>query len=195
MAKRVSALRYVMSVDPIIAKPKTKRQKTAISLCDFYNARLKSAVSRFSTVRLQLRPFDRLPKQHQELFLKAASTCLEISADPKQFIIAQFESFLNFSRKTKRTRYFPQPCHLAGPGAQVRYFEFQQHKHETTINVKPTQQKVHYREDRKLRGLVRILRKPESEILVERPEEFTQDFLVARGVWPLVRDTYEATLY
>ena len=175
-------------------KPKTKRQQLATDLCDFYNARLRIAASRFSTTILALKPYDRLSKPQKLTFLQAAAACKGCKAEPKKFVMAQFETFMTYARHSKKPRYFPLPCHLTGPGAQIRFIEYQQMKHDTNIQAaqKPKQQKQFWREERKLRGLVRIYRKPESDVLVDHPCEFTQEFLEMRGVWSVVRDTYEA---
>ncbi len=130
----------------------------------------------------------------QAAFKKSAIACLGIDASPKLFITAQFEKFDEYGR-FKRRNIFPQPQHLYGVQAMARYAEYAA-KLEAAKRRQPKKEdeafptKQFALEERKLKSLMRVLRVPDTDVLVERPEQFSQGFLEARGVWDLVSEVY-----
>lgn len=136
--------------------------------------------------------FADLGETDRKHFLKCADVCIAVDAKPKDYIIAQFKAFQRYSTFAGRV-LMPMPSQLHSLGAQLRYAQFCQEEHEhqaRSANVAEKAVQGHYREDRKLAGLVRITRMNPEDILTERPEEFSPAYLKAKGVWNLVEDIY-----
>lgn len=170
-----------------------EKKKTAKSLHRMYNSVLISRQTRFA-----YNPAPKLvdePEGVQTAFKKSALACLGIDARPKLFIIAQFEKFDEYGRFKKRTMY-PQPQHLHGVQAMARYVDYAA-KQEAAKRRQPnkrdqaTRDTTYGLEERKLKSLMRVLRVPDTDVLCDRPEEFSRGFLEHRGVWDLVSETYE----
>ena len=125
----------------------------------------------------------------RRMFMRAATFCLAIDADPVEYVTAQFARFSELTKYLGKT-VLPQPAHIASVGGQVRYLEHKRRKAERADRkaLPESEHKKWYREERKLRGLVKMLRVTEEDILADRPEEFSQEFLEHRGVWHLVKD-------
>lgn len=125
-------------------------------------------------------------------FIAAAESCLSVDANPKAYVVAQFKAFAEYSQFFKK-RMFPQPTQLAGLGAQARYLKYKAQQEDSAAR-KPTddqkQVKTFYREERRLKGLSRMLRLTPEEVLTSRPKEFSKEFLQTQNVWPLVRRQY-----
>lgn len=88
----------------------------------------------------------------------------------------------------------PQPAQLFGLNAQARYVSWKQGR-DDDASRQADQFEASVRgsftlDERKLKSLTKVLRATESDVLVERPEEFTRGFLKAQGVWELVEDRY-----
>lgn len=130
-----------------------------------------------------------LSKTERAAFLRAATTVYYMGADPKEFVTAQFQAWEGYSQAFGRY-VLPHPSTLATLGAQARYVTYAQQKKDRIARKSPIKEKAlkgHYREDRKLAGLVKYMRMPPEDILTQRPEEFTPDFLRAKGVWKIVK--------
>lgn len=127
-------------------------------------------------------------------FEKSAVACLGIDAPPKHFILAQFDKFEEYGRHMRRTLY-PQPHHLHGVRAMARFADYDA-KREARAKRAPQKEGRMERggafalEERKLKSLMRVLRAPDTDVLVDRPEEFSPDFLEHKGVWDLVSEMY-----
>jgi len=125
-------------------------------------------------------------------FKNAAIAAARIDAVPKKYIMAQFAAFDRYNAIRKRA-ILPQPNHLHGLGAQARYVEYMhaEANNPSELVQKPKRQvRPFFREERKLRGLSRMLRIPESDVLATKPGEFTQEFLEHRGIWSVVRKRF-----
>jgi len=133
------------------------------------------------------------PPKVRQLFARAANTCNEAAADPDAYVTAQFEKFVEYSRFARKNR-LPQPHHLHGLGALARYVEYAHtldDRKSRAATEDSRQVKEFWREERKLKGLTRVTRMLPSDVLTERPEEFTPAFLEHKGVWDLVEDIYD----
>jgi len=132
------------------------------------------------------------PPSVQKAFMTAAHDCIGAGAQSKRWVRAQFVKFEEYSQHYKR-KLVPQPAQLFGLAAQHRYVQYvsQLEERKQRADVEPHRIHEKYkREYRKLQRLVRVMRVTESDVLIERPEEFTPDFLDHLGVWDLVCETY-----
>lgn len=136
--------------------------------------------------------YDTLEGGNKRDFRRAAEACLQVGADAREFISAQFKRWAELSQ-IKNKILLPMPVHLTSVGAQARFIQYKLQKGERQDRqILPEKQhrKEFFIEDRKLKGLVRVLRQPEEEVLTEKPEEFSRAYLKHRGVWCLVSDTW-----
>lgn len=125
-------------------------------------------------------------------FRRAAEAALRLGANPREYVIAQFQSFAGFSQHLGRV-VLPTPHCLATVAAQARYTQYklsQEARAQRQAPLEPEHKVTYYRDERKLKGLARMHRIPPEDILTEQPEEFSQEFLKNRGVWPLVQNLW-----
>ena len=168
-------------------------RRTAKKLARLYQTyMMEKSISNMTKGRRMLTEFTDLGLADQKSFMKAAKLVLVLEAKPRDFIVAQFQAFDHYARIFGRI-IVPQPSMLSSLGAQARYIQWQlQEREYGHRDSKNTEQviKGSYREDRKLAGLARMTRLTPSDVLVERPEEFSEEYLKAKGVWPLVADLH-----
>lgn len=131
-------------------------------------------------------------------FKKAAAVCLEMSAPPKRYIIAQFAAYKDMKEKHRDARYsfmytVPRPSNLYSDFARVNYIAYVASRRaakQREIVHAPTETPTFFRDERKLQGLATALRMPATEVLARKPYEFSQPFLKHRGVWDVVKTTW-----
>lgn len=174
-------------------EPEERRLLMARSLCSLYHQALRGAVLDFTKAArlMPIRKLGQVDKTARRCFYKAADICLQLEAEPLDYITAQFKRFSEIS-EFKKKQLLPQPQHLGSLGAQVRYLEYMQRKEERFTRQLPTVQigATDAREERKLKGLARITRMLPEDVLTSRPEEFSKEFLMQKGVWELVRKAW-----
>ena len=157
-----------------------------------YEARCKAvdfnrAAQLKNQVFSDLSVLDKPTRKHFEI---AAQYCVMMGADPRDYVAAQFSKFEELSKDIGRW-IIPSPGSLSTLAAQVRYIECMKRKAERTDKKPPkTEVSKWYRESRRLKGLAKALRMSESDVLAERPEEFSKEYLEYRGVWSIVRDIW-----
>jgi hypothetical protein len=185
-------------------KAKNKQRVTkqvralAATLCDLYFAALRRTMqehtrgSRGGVMAMRLvQEYASLDAVNQRYFRRAADACLQLDADPREYVTAQFRRWSEMSQRTGKV-LLPQPSHLVSLGAQARFLQYKlqkTHRHDR-LTVPETQQRSFFTDDRRLKGLVRVLRLPEEDILTSRPAEFSKEYLQHRGVWSLVADNW-----
>lgn len=164
-----------------------ERKALAEQIYVLYNAKLLTQVH--AGRKKGTTPFAKVLARVVQWFTKAAEDCHSAGASAKQWVEAQFIRFQLYSRKLNR-HILPQPYQLCGEAAVMRYTMF-----KDSLQRRPDRQdkafELHAREERKLKGLVRVCRQLESDILFARPEEFTPGFLRHKGVWNLVESKYQ----
>jgi hypothetical protein len=166
--------------------PLEERRALAEEIYILYNAKLLTQVhlgrKKVTT------PFSKILERTAQWFMKAAEDCSAAGAGAKQWVEAQFVRFQLYSRKLNKF-ILPQPYQLCGEAATMRYTMF-----NASLRRLPDRRdkalEQHSREERKLKGLVRVCRQPESDVLLARPEEFTPGFLRYKGVWSYVESKY-----
>jgi hypothetical protein len=174
----------------------TREKNLTRALFELYYDMLFTKLITGRHFRRQIPNYKAQPASIVQAFTKAAESCAMIQADPKEYIKAQFHMFERYSQYRKRL-ILPQPAHLHGLGAQARWAEFH-HANEAMaqrshVGLKKAV-KEFFREERKLSGLMRVLKMESAEVLAERPGDFSIEFLRHRGVWKLVKERfYEQT--
>jgi hypothetical protein len=140
------------------------------------------------------RKLDEVDQTARRAFMNAAQACIDLGADPREFIVAQFAMWRSASAYHKKF-LLPQPPQLASLAARVRYL---QHKANVEIRIsrkpKPEEGDGRHRffvEERHLKGLARMQRRDPVDVLAEQPEQFSIEFLKHKGVWSVVRDLWE----
>lgn len=176
----------------------TRSEITALAqtLCTLYYDALRAAlagVHGHGVITMEKRNLDQIDGVARRQFRKAAEACAQVGADPREYIIAQFHRWAEVSA-LKNKVLVPQPGHLSSLGAQARYVQYKLRKTERESRrapvVKADSSRKFFREERKLSGLVRMLRVMPEDVLTERPEEFTSEFLRHKQVWDLVKDRW-----
>lgn len=139
--------------------------------------------------------FSDLDKSTRRAFFAAATICIEMDADTRAFIVAQFAMYRSASAFHGKTM-IPSPHQLGTLAAKVRYLQYEAREGERLSRVDHDDEEQDddqrwYVEERKLRGYARMQRRDPVEVLTEQPEQFSRDFLKHKGVWDVVRDLWD----
>lgn len=170
------------------------RKKLARRLARLYYASLMAASSRtFIRHKRHQISLEELTQNDRRAFLKAADTVVSIGAQPKDYIVAQFQAFAAYTKHTGRY-LLPKTNQLWSMQAIYRYQQYMGQREMTEARRAPTanMQRSFFRDERKLAGLVRHTRQLPEDVLTTYPEEFSKEFLRARGLWPLVAKEWHA---
>lgn len=177
--------------------PSKPPEKVCCTQCDrwfFSSSAQKLCESCRKRSVMKTQSLDEIDKTARIAFMRAAQACIELGADPREFIVAQFSAWRSASAYHKKL-LLPQPPQLASLAARVRYL---QHKANVEIRVsrkiQPDDGDVKHRffvEERHLKGLARMQRRDPVDVLTEQPEQFSPAFLKHKGVWDLVQDIWE----
>jgi hypothetical protein len=116
-------------------------------------------------------------------------SCAGVGARASEWIESQFDKFEEFTKFLGK-RLVPQPGQIFGLTAQARYVQWkrdqadQDHrdKRSATHLVDP-----HKLEERNLKALMRSMRVPELDVLCEKPDEFSVEFLKSKGIYGVVK--------
>jgi hypothetical protein len=165
----------------------------ARELYRLYRAAMFTEVDQHTNRHRAPPPLKTQPLSVQEHFTAAALSCQELGVSPRLYLVAQFSAFAAYSTALKK-RVLPMPNQLYGLAAQARYLRYQAEKQDrddrSVVHIEK-QVRGFYREERRLRGLVRMLRLTPDEVLTSRPTDFSREFLRAKFVWSLVADRFE----
>ena len=116
-------------------------------------------------------------------------SCAGIGAKPRDWITAQFSMFENYTRFAGK-RLVPQPGQLFGLNATARYAQWHRERDDELQSEKRKGKTVvrgeHTIDERNLKALCRSLRMPETDVLCEKPDEFSVSFLKSKGVYSVV---------
>lgn len=133
---------------------------------------------------------DAQPNKVQTSFQKASLSCAGVGAKPRDFIEAQFVMFESYTRFLGK-RIVPQPTQLHGLTAQARYVQWFKEREEDDDREERKSKKVvrgkFTLDERNLKALMRSLRMPATDVLCEKPDEFSIAFLKEKGVYSLVK--------
>jgi hypothetical protein len=130
----------------------------------------------------------------RKAFMAAAKACIELGADAREYVVAQFAKWREASAYHKKL-LLPSPQHMGTLAARVRYLQHQageelRRSRVATIDHQEDRKRF-YVEERQLKGLARVQRVDPAEVLASQPERFSRDFLKHRGVWEAMQDIWE----
>jgi hypothetical protein len=173
-----------------------RKREIAGELCVLYHEAIRGEVAKATKGGRSMasRELDDVDKPTRKAFLAAARCCIELEADPREYIVAQFGMWREASAFYKKLLW-PMPSHLGTLAARVRFL---QHKAREEVRVTRVidveDQDVKRRwfvEERKLKGLARMQRRDPIDVLAEQPEEFSRDFLKHKQIWDVVSDLWD----
>lgn len=173
-----------------------KQKKLAQIIATMYQSKLieikLSSWRGHQRVHVQL---ENLTPVERRAFMRAALVVQQLDADPKDYVMAQFKAWEMYSQY-KNKFMLPSPGTLQTLGSQARYLAYLQQR-ERKLDPREAKMvtKKFFRDERKLKGLCQILRVPPEDVLTKQPEEFSEAFLKAKHVWPLVKETYRERSY
>lgn len=174
------------------------RKRIAGELCVLYHEAIRGEVAKqtkASTRRVMpSRKLDEVDKATRKAFIAAARACIELEADPREYIVAQFGMWREASAFYKKLLW-PMPNHLGTLAARVRFL---QHKAREEVRIDRVSEiedqddkRRWFVEERQLKSLARIHRRDQVDVLTETPEEFSREFLKHKGVWEVVCDLWD----
>lgn len=169
-----------------------KLKQLARKLFRHYHAKLMAETSFLGTLdNSQFSTLDAEPAKVQTSFQKASLSCAGVGARPRDYIEAQFVMFEEFTRFLGR-RIVPQPTQLFGMNAQARYVQWAKERDDEDERSKRKTRRVvrgsFTLDERNLKALMRSLRLPATDVLCEKPDEFSVAFLKHKGVYSIVRE-------
>jgi len=175
-----------------------RRREVAGELCILYHEAIRSEVANATKASakrvMPSRKLDEVDKPTRKAFFAAARCCIELEADPREYIVAQFGMWREASAFYKKLLW-PMPTHLGTLAARVRFL---QHKAREEIRVDRVcevedqdDKRRWFVEERQLKSIARMQRRDQVDVLTEQPEEFSRDFLKHKGVWDVVCDLWE----
>jgi hypothetical protein len=185
----------------MVTRSKVSEKRTvAQDLCVLYHEAVRSVVARetkaSATRIMPTRTLDEVDASARKAFLSAATICIELGADARDFIAAQFALWREASAFHKRL-LMPSPQHMATLAARVRYLQHQAREQIRVSRVITRDDdggdstKKWFVEERRLKGLARMQRRDPLEVLTEQPEQFSREFLKYKDVWNVVKDVWE----
>lgn len=180
---------------------KSSHLTVAAELCVLYHEAIRSEVAKVTkssaTRVVRTRTLAELRKDDKpayRAFVRAARLCIELEADAREFVVAQFAMWREASAYHKKLLW-PSPHHFGTLAAQVRYLQHKGREEardaRVITNEETDEKKRWFVEERQLKGLARVQRRDPVDVMTEQPERFSRDFLKHKGVWSVVKDLWE----
>lgn len=177
---------------------KSAKREVAEQLCALYYEAIRNETSRVLSREkhrgLQSKKLSDLDSAARRAFMAAAEACIEMEADPREYIVSQFAAWRDSSAFHGRVMW-ASPQQMSTLAARVRFLQFKAREAERAARVTTLEpqedRKRWFVEERKLRGLARMQRRDPLDVLTEQPEQFSRDFLKYKGVWDVVEDIWE----
>jgi hypothetical protein len=174
------------------------KKQIAQELCVLYHEAVRGAVAIQTKANrnrhMPTHTLDDVDKSSRRAFMAAATACIELDADAREYIVAQFAMWRDASAYHKKF-LIPSPQHMGTLAARVRYLQHQADSETRLARVATIDdqedRKRFFVEERQLRGLVRVQRRDPIEVMTEQPEQFSRTFLQHKGVWDVVCDLWE----
>ncbi len=140
------------------------------------------------------RTLDEVDRSSRDAFLAAGRAALDLGADAREYVVAQFASWRTASAYHKKF-LLPSPQHMGTLAARVRYLQHLanaeiRRSRALTVEDQDAPQKF-YVEERQLRGLSRTMRADPADVIAGQPERFSRAFLEHKGAWRAVKDLWE----
>lgn len=173
-----------------------KEEKTACRLYRHYQAKLVAEASYMGQVSMSFERLAKQPHKVQVCFQKAALSCIGVGAKPREWIEAQFTKFEDYTRYFGK-RVIPQPTQIYGLIAQGRFVQWRTER--AAQEIRSRRQEITIRsafaiDERNLKSLCRTLRLPETDVMMQKPEDFSVGFLRSKGLYALVADKRRAAM-
>lgn len=176
---------------------KRERRRVAEQLCSLFHEALRHAVSNLthaSGSRIKTsKELHEVSTAERGSFMRAARVCIDNGYDPREFVVAQFSAYRAASAYHRKF-LLPKPTNLDKTNAQINYIQFKASDAERIARrttVDDDDGRRFFVEERRLRGLARMQRRSEADVLAEQPEQFSRDFLKHKLVWDVVKDAWD----
>lgn len=176
--------------------PSRKVHKIAGEICTLYFAAIRSEVVKVSRSggNITAKTIDEVDDTTRGAFRAAARACIELEADAREYIVAQFSAWRSAGSYYKKLMW-PSPSQLGSDGARIRYVMFKANEstrlsRAMTIEVQDNKRRW-FVEERKLKGMARVQQRDPIDVMAEHPEEFSRDFLKHKNVWDVVGDLWQ----
>lgn len=171
-----------------------KKRAIAEKLLRLYYANIfaKSEERGYTTNRRHQKTLADLSDTERRHFILTAKQVKLVGADPREYIIAQFQAFKEYSQVFGKFVY-PMPHQLASIAALARYERYKGQQELRSARKAPVVTSTSsgfFSEERRLAGLVRAMRSTPDDVLTTMPEEFTRAFLQHMKVWPVVEQLW-----
>lgn len=177
---------------------KSEKRLVAEQLCVLYYEAIRNETSRVLSREkkrgLQSKKLSDVDSSARRSFIEAAAACIELEADPREYVVAQFAAWRDSSAFHGKV-IWASPQQMSTLAARVRYLQHQAREKirmsRIGKNEDQDENRRWYVEERRLRGLARMQRRDALDVLTEQPEQFSRDFLKHKGVWDVVQDLWE----
>lgn len=164
-------------------------QKLTEQVYKHYQNKLVSRVSYIGRVHMPFEPLAAQSEAVQKSFKKAALSCSSFGARPKDWVEAQFAKFEEWGQYLDKN-LTPQPFQMFGMNAAARYAQWKQERRDEARREKSktkTVSNAFVLEERNLKTMVRSMRTSEIDVLCEKPDQFSVEFLKSKGVYKAVK--------
>jgi hypothetical protein len=189
-------IRTSYKIQPMCALAKSFVLKIANDICILFHESVRNEVAKATRSGriMPTRELDEVDASARKAFMAASRACIELEADAREYIVAQFAMWREASAYHKKL-LLPSPQHLGTLAARVRYLQYKARDEVRSSRVSDADEQDDstrwYVEERKLKGLARTQRRDPVDILTEQPEQFTMAFLEHKRVWDVVSDLWE----
>lgn len=174
-----------------------KKRRLAEQLCVLFHEAVRHAVAEARSIRRAAgstsKELHEVDKSARAAFMRAAAICIEHEVDPREYIVAQFSGYREASAYHRKF-LLPQPHHIGSTAAEIRWIQYKVRSDERVArraSFEAEEGKHFSVDERRLRGLARMQRRSEEDVLAEQPEQFSRAFLKHKRVWEVVKDVWD----
>jgi hypothetical protein len=172
----------------------TKQNRTECKKCGAWFFGSRGFCDSCRSPKKKVVSLEGLDKGSRRAFLVAAALCIDLDADARDFIVAQF-AMMQSAGAYHGKALVPTPYQLGTLAAHARYLQYMKREDErlsrTSEREDQDDDQRWFIEERKLRGYARLQRRDPIDVMTEQPEQFSRDFLKHKGVWGVVRDLWD----
>lgn len=199
---RASKTRRVGTKRADTRKVGAKIDAVAQEICVLFHEALRTEIGTLTkggrTHAVKSHDMEEVDDSARRAFRAAARACVELGADAREFVVAQFARWREASAYHNKF-LLPSPQHLATLSAQVRYLQYKTsvdiHRSRAAVVEDTDDRSRYYVEERQLRGFARAQRLDPADVLADQPERFSRAFLSHKGVWEAVKTLWEERMH
>jgi hypothetical protein len=170
----------------------------ADEICVLYHEAVRAEVTTLTrggrSRSMPSRTLDQVDESARRAFMAGAAACIELGADARDYVVAQFAKWREASAFHKKFM-LPSPQQMGTLGARIRYLQHAgeaEVRRSRRITIEDQEDGARfYVEERTLKGLARVQRRDPTDVLAEQPERFSVEFLKHKQVWDAVKDVWE----